>query len=85
MATTNPRVQVTVDRELAEALAGVPRPGSKSKLIRDLALRGAQAEHEDREREEEAIQYLIALADGAVDDIDFAALREVHAERERSV
>jgi hypothetical protein len=56
-----------------------------SPRVQVTALCGAQAEHEDREREEEAIQYLIALADGAVDDIDFDALREVHAERERSV
>lgn len=85
MATTRPRVQVTVDDELAEALAAVPATnGSKSRLIRDLALRGAQAEREDRKREQEGIDYFIAIANGEV-DFDFDALREIHAERERSV
>ncbi len=84
MATTTPRVQVTVDDELAEALAGVPaRAGSRSRLIRDLALRGARAEREDHERQQQAIDYLIAIADGEV-DFDFDTLREIHAERERS-
>jgi hypothetical protein len=82
MATTNPRVQVTVDDELAAAIAEVPANGSKSKLIRDLALRGAQAERENRKREQEAIEY---LATRAHEDVDMDALREVHAERERSV
>lgn len=83
MATTNPRVQVTVDPELAEALAALPvTDGSKSKLIRDLALRGAQAAREDRKREHEANEY---LATRAYDDVDIEALREIHAERERSL
>lgn len=86
MATTNPRVQVTVDDELAAALAEVPaaKHGSRSRLVRDLALRGARAEREDREREQEGIEYLRKIATGEV-DFDFDALREVHAERERSV
>lgn len=84
MSTTNPRVQVTLDAELADALANVPRErASKSRLIRDLALRGARAEREDRERAERAIEYLVGVANGDV-DYDFEALREVHAERERS-
>jgi hypothetical protein len=83
MATTNPRVQVTVDRELAEALAEVPgRGGSKSRLIRDLALRGARAEREDHRHQQEANEY---LATRAAEDVDLDALREIHAERERSV
>ena len=84
MATANPRVQVTVDPELGEALAAVaPRPGSKSRLIRDLALRGAEAAAEERERHNHAIEFLCKVADGEI-DYDFDALGETLAERERS-
>lgn len=85
MATTNPRVQVTVDPELGEALDGVePRPASKSRLIRDLALRGAEAAEEERERREAAKETLLKIARGEI-PYDFEASREIHAERERSV
>lgn len=84
MATVNPRVQVTVDPELGEALSAIdPRPASKSRLIRDLALRGAEAAEEERKRRDEAIEVLCKIADGEV-PYDFEASREIHAERERS-
>ncbi len=85
MATAHPRVQVTVDAELAEALASVPTEAkSRSRQIRDLALRGAEAARDDREREDRAIEYLVGIMDGTV-DFDFDAAREVWEERERSV
>ena len=81
MATANPRVQVTVDPELGEALAAVePHPASKSRLIRDLALRGAQAAAEDRRRHAEAIETLVKIADGEI-PYDFDALGEIIRER----
>jgi hypothetical protein len=44
-AVLSPRVQVTVDPEFAAATAAVdPHPGSRSRLMRDLAIRGAEAE-----------------------------------------
>jgi phage gp36-like protein len=58
-------------------------PKSKSRLIRDLALRGAEAAAEEQTRREEAIEFLCKVADGEI-DYDFDALGETLAERERS-
>lgn len=81
MATVNPRVQVTVDPELGEALAAVePHPRSKSRLIRDLALRGAEAAEEERARREEAKETLLKIARGEI-SYDFEALGEIIRER----
>jgi hypothetical protein len=77
----NPRVQVTVDPELGEALSSVdPHPASRSRLIRDLALRGAEAAAEERERREQAIELLCKVADGEI-PYDFEALGEIVRER----
>jgi hypothetical protein len=82
MASSNPRVQVTVDPELAAAMNGVdPRPRSRSRLIRDLAIRGAEAERDAREQRREAVDYLLSIASGNT-DYDFDAARAIHAERE---
>lgn len=84
MAAINPRVQVTVDRELGDALSAIdPRPASKSRLIRDLALRGAKAAGEDRVRHAKAQETLRRIAGGEI-DLDLDAAREVHEEREAS-
>lgn len=85
MATVNPRVQVTIDPELGEALAAVEaHPRSKSRLIRDLALRGAEVAAEEGRKEDAAIEVLCKIADGEI-SYDFETSREIHAERERSV
>jgi metal-responsive CopG/Arc/MetJ family transcriptional regulator len=82
MASAHPRVQVTVDPELAAAMDAVdPQPASRSRLIRDLALRGAEAERDERQRSEQAVEYLLSIANGDT-DYDFDAAREIHAERE---
>lgn len=82
MASTHPRVQVTVDPELAAAMDAVdPQPASRSRLIRDLALRGAEAERDERQQGEQAVEYLLSIATGDT-DYDFDAAREIHAERE---
>jgi metal-responsive CopG/Arc/MetJ family transcriptional regulator len=82
MATKHPRVQVTVDPELAEAMAAVDvHPKSRSRLIRDLAVRGAEAEVEEMQRREEAKQTLLKIVRGEI-DYDFEALGEVLKERE---
>jgi hypothetical protein len=84
MATVNPRVQVTVDAELREALDALePDLRSKSRLIRDLALRGAKASEEEQGRREKAKVTLLKIARGEL-PYDFEASREIHAERERS-
>ena len=66
---------MTVDDELADALKGIdPAPSSRSKLVRDLALRGARALHEERARASEALTVLLEIADGQRDyDLDAAA------------
>jgi hypothetical protein len=85
MATVNPRVQVTVDPELGAALAAVePHPASKSRLIRDLALRGAEAAAQERERHAEAIEFFCKVADGEI-PYDFEALGEIIRERHEAI
>lgn len=81
MASKHPRVQVTVDPELAEAMAAVEaHPKSRSGLIRDLAMRGAEAALEERRKHDEAIEILCKIADGEI-PYDFAALEEIIKER----
>jgi hypothetical protein len=73
---------VTVDPELAAAMDAVdPQPASRARLIRDLALRGAEAERDERRRSGQALEYLLSIASGDA-DYDFDAAREIHAERE---
>ena len=82
MASTHPRVQVTVDPELAAAMQAVdPHPRSRSRLIRDLAIRGAQVERDERERRERAIEHLLRISSGET-EYDFDAARAIHAQRE---
>jgi len=81
MPTTKPRVQVTIDEELADALAAVdPTPASRSRLVRDLALRGADAIRADRVAAQAALSHLLAIADGEHPH-DFAAVNDALSER----
>jgi metal-responsive CopG/Arc/MetJ family transcriptional regulator len=85
MPSAHARVQVTVDPELAAALDAVePRPASRSRLIRDLALRGAEVERDERRRRREAIDYLVSVARGET-AYGFERAREIHAERESAL
>ncbi len=85
MATSNPRVQVTVDPELATALAAVtPRPASKSRLIRDLALRGARAAEQEHSQQAEAQAYLLRIAEGEVEH-DLDAVRASRESRDEHI
>jgi len=82
MATANPRIQVTVDDELARALLRVdPAPQSRSRLVRDLALRGAQTVEGERARQGEALTILLEIADGTR-DYDLGAAGEIAARRD---
>jgi hypothetical protein len=83
MASKTPRVQVTVDQALAAAMAEVdPSPKSRSRLIRDLALRGAEVAAEDRQRLDEATETLLKIARGEI-ELDFTGAREAWEEREQ--
>lgn len=85
MATKHPRVQVTVDPALAEAMAAVDaNPKSRSRLIRDLALRGAEVAAEDKRRHDEATKTLLKIARGEI-LLDFTGAREAWEEREAEV
>jgi hypothetical protein len=85
MTTKNPRIQVTVDPQLGEAMAAVePHPKSKSQLVRDLALRGAEAALEERQGREQAKEFFRKVASGEI-DLDLSGAREAHEEREAEV
>jgi hypothetical protein len=85
MATKHPRVQVTVDPALAEAMAAVDaHPKSRSRLIRDLALRGAEATREERVRRGEAREFFRKVASGEI-ELDLTGAQEAWEEREAEV
>ena len=85
MPAKSPRVQVTIDPALEAAIAEVdPQPKSKSRLIRDLALRGAEAAAEDRQRHDEATETLLKIARGEI-ELDFTGAQEAWEEREAEV
>lgn len=68
VATQHPRIQVTVDEELGQALARIDAaPSSRSRLVRDLALRGARAVEQERTAAGEALTVLLEIADGSRD------------------
>ena len=82
IATSGSRIQVTVDDELASAMARIdPAPASRSRLVRDLALRGAQAVEVERARAGEALTILLEIADGKR-DYDLAAAGEIASRRD---
>ena len=74
------RVQVTVDHELAEALQEFGGQ-SRSRAVRDLAVRGAQALRDEEHRREEAIEFLRRISSGEDDRFDFEVTAELHAAR----
>jgi hypothetical protein len=67
MPTKHPRIMVTKDEELADALARVERlfDGTPAAtIVHDLAVRGADAVLADEQRRREAIQSLIEWSTG---------------------
>lgn len=74
------RVQVTVDPELAAALAEFGGR-SRSRAVRDLAIRGAQALRDDQRRRDDAIEFLRRISTGEDDRFDFSVTAELHAAR----
>jgi len=80
MSSSSSRVQVTVDPELAAALTEFGGR-SRSRAVRDLAIRGAQALRDDQRRREDAIEFLRQLDAGNDDRFDFSVSAELHATR----
>lgn len=75
------RVQVTVDSELEGALAELGRDLPRSRAIRDLALRGADALRAEQQRTADALATLDKIATGDDEGFDFAVSAALHHER----
>ena len=61
-----------------------PHPKSRSRLIRDLALRGAEVAEEDKRRREEAKEFLRKVVRGEI-ELDLTGAQEAWEEREAEV
>jgi hypothetical protein len=81
MSSTKHRVQVTLDTELARALTELGGAEPRSRAVRDLALRGAEALRAERSARSEAHEHLRRIATGEDDGYDFAVSERLHAER----
>jgi hypothetical protein len=81
MPSTTPRIQVTLDPELAGAVAELGGAEPRSRTVRDLALRGAEAIRAERHQREEALEFLRRLDAGEDDRFDFSVSEQLRAER----
>jgi hypothetical protein len=81
MPSTKPRIQVTIDTELAGALAELGGTEPRSRTVRDLALRGAEAMRAERNQRLDAIEFLRRLDSGEDDGYDFSVSERLHAKR----
>lgn len=80
MPTKHPRINVTKDPELAEAIAR-SRPllngAPEATIVHDLAIRGAEALAADEELRAKAIEELVQLATDPDSELDRDALLDV--------
>jgi hypothetical protein len=81
MPSTKPRIQVTLDSELADAVRELGGTKPRSRAVHDLALRGAEAIRAERGARNEAIEYLLRIANGEDDGYDWSVSERLHAER----
>lgn len=81
MPSTKLRIQVTLDAELTAALAEFGGTESRSRTVRDLALRGAEAFRAERDARREAHEHLRRIATGEDDRYDFSISEQLHAAR----
>jgi hypothetical protein len=81
MPSTKRRIQVTIDPELADVLAELGGTEPRSRTVRDLALRGAEAVRAERHERAEALEFLRRLDAGQDDGYDFTVSERLHAER----
>lgn len=75
------RVQVTLDQELEAAVAELGAGRPRSRAVRDLAVRGAEAIRAEQTSRREAIEHLKRIANGEDDGYDFSISAQLHAER----
>lgn len=80
MPTKHPRIPVTKDRELTDALDrvlpyfdGAPL----ARVVHDLAIRGAETLEHEQEANAAALERLIALSTGRIEGIDWAVLERI--------
>lgn len=78
---TKRRIQVTLDSELAAAVAEFGGTEPRSRAVRDLALRGAEAIRSERADRSKARDHLLRIAAGEDDGYDFAVSEQLHADR----
>jgi hypothetical protein len=81
VSTTKPRNQVTLNTELARALAELGGTAPRSRAVRDLVLRGAEAVRAERSARSKAREHLRRIASGKDNRYDFTVSERVHAER----
>jgi len=81
MPSTKPRVQVTVDDDLASAVAEFGADKSSSRAIHDLAVRGAEAIRAEAGQLQDALDFLGRLDSGEDDRFDFSVSAKLHAGR----
>lgn len=84
MASAKSRIQVTLDPELMSALAELGGNGPRSRAVRDLAVRGAEAIRAERDDRREALEFLRRLDEGEDEGegrFDFSVSARLHAER----
>jgi hypothetical protein len=81
MPPTKQRIQVTLDSELATAVAEFGGTQPRSRAVRDLALRGAEAIRAERAAGRDAVGHLRRIAAGEDDGYDFAVSEQLHASR----
>jgi len=81
MSSPKPRVQVTLDTELAAAVAELGGTEPRSRAVRDLAIRGAEAIRAERGALRDALEHLDRIATGEDDGYDFAVSAHLHATR----
>jgi Arc/MetJ family transcription regulator len=79
--STKPRIQVTIDEDLAVAVAELGGGKSRSRVVHDLALRGAEAIRAERLQLQEGLEFLRRLDAGEDDRFDFSVSARLHAER----
>lgn len=79
--STKQRVQVTLDAELAAALTEFGSAEPRSRAIRDLALRGAEAIRAEQAGKRAALEHLHRIATGEDDRYDFSVSERLHAAR----
>ncbi len=81
MPSAMPRIQVTIDEDLASAVAEFGAGKSRSRAVHDLALRGADAIRAEKGQLQEGLDFLRRLDAGEDDRFDFAVSAQLHAER----